>query len=138
MNWTGGKLQRLKAGRHNNIIRKQKEHFAKLRTRLQSNIGFSVDLWTDDTSISSRLPPFGPKNERVVGCTKRPKERRGREESHPLLRLRYRQGAGLHHGAGGSPQGTYHCEASPFGSGKPPTLSPISLVLSRSLTDTPM
>jgi hypothetical protein len=52
MNWTGGTLQRLKAGRQNGVLQKQKEHFAKVRARLQ------ISAWVVGCQLSA-LELFG-------------------------------------------------------------------------------
>jgi hypothetical protein len=147
MNWTGGTLQRLKAGRQNGVLQKQKEYFAKVRARLQSAPNspappfFPSYVKDDDLSLGGRLSTFGSGTVRHVGHNnRRLQDRRDREESHAASNIRYRQGTDTHHAVEGtsSRRKSHYGSASPTGSGKPPTYSPISPDLSSLLTDASM
>ena len=130
MNWTGGKLQRLKAGRNNSVVHRQKEHFARVRAHLQNGTspGSSAPpfrpsyLGDDDLNLGGELPRFSSGSVRHVGHGRRG---RNREESH-APDVERGQGPKIHHAAEAKSSRRAHCyeSASPARSGKPPP-SPI-------------
>jgi hypothetical protein len=130
MNWTGGTLQRSRAGRQNGVVQKQKEHFAKVRTRLQNSANSLAQsfrpsyLEDEDHNLGGRLPRFGFGAARHVGHTRRLHGRRDRKESHTASNIRYRQGLDTHQVAEplSSRTKSRYESASPTGSGKSPTL----------------
>ena len=135
MNWTGGTLQRLKAGRQNGVLQKQKEHFAKVRAQPQSvqNLPappFRPSYLEDcDLNLDSLLPSLGSGTIRHAGHNRRRlQDRCDRKESHTASTIRYRQGTDTRHVVEGtsSRRKSRYESALPTGSGKPPTLSPIS------------
>jgi len=147
MNWTGGTLQRLKAGRQNGVLQKQKEHFAKMRARLQNAPNSSAPpffpsyIKYNDLNQGGRLSSFSSGTVRHVGHSKRlQQDRRDREESYTASNIRYIQGTDTHHAVEGtsSRRKSRYGSASPTNSGKPLTYSPISPDISSLLTDASM
>ncbi|KAF2654605.1 hypothetical protein K491DRAFT_464235 [Lophiostoma macrostomum CBS 122681] len=77
MNWTGGSLQRHSKNAHKGIVRRQKQHFAKVRTALQnrpltSATPFRPSFLEDEhLTVSGQMPSFGLGSVRHTGHAKR-------------------------------------------------------------------
>ncbi|KAF2740189.1 hypothetical protein EJ04DRAFT_234693 [Polyplosphaeria fusca] len=87
MNWTGGSLQRHSRATNGGVVRRQKQHFAKVRTQLQngsheSSISFRPSFSQGDNfSIGSHMPVFGLGSRRHTGHSKRIQD----ERAHDVL-----------------------------------------------------
>lgn len=75
MNWTGGRLQR-HSRNQNTLAQRQKQHFAKVRTRLQhtpqpQSLPFQPSFLRHDiTVLSGGVTPYGDGSQRHVGHAK--------------------------------------------------------------------
>jgi hypothetical protein len=137
MNWTGGTLQRLKAGRQNGVLQKQKEYFAKVRVQLQSAPNLLASpfrpsyLQGGDFNLGDRLPSLGFGTVRYAGIKRRQLQaRRDIKESHTASNIQYRQGVETYPAAGGISsrrKGRYE-SALPTNSSKPPTFHRSALI----------
>jgi hypothetical protein len=73
MNWTGGKLQRHSKVGRNEVLQRQKQHFAKVRQQLQNGTSSSVVpfppnwLAHDQASLAEGVIPLGQGSQRPVG-----------------------------------------------------------------------
>jgi hypothetical protein len=52
MNWVGGRLQRHSKASKNEVLQRQKQHFARLRQQLQNGTRLSSDLFRPEWSTS--------------------------------------------------------------------------------------
>ncbi|KAK3080728.1 hypothetical protein LTS18_013720, partial [Coniosporium uncinatum] len=78
MNWTGGRLQRHSKKSTNSIIDRQKQHFAKVRTRLHNGSSpfvappFRPSFLSNSKGVlDGRIAPFGRDSQRPLGHSSR-------------------------------------------------------------------
>lgn len=125
MNWTGGTLQRVKVGRQNRNVQKQKERFAKARTQIQngpSSLTSPFRLENENRNSGRWLPSLGSGPVQHVGHSKRLHDRDDKINTQTSSNVLYRQGTDTHQA--NKPTLTRrrssYRSASPTDSGKPP------------------
>ena len=87
MNWTGGRLQRHSSNSTNGVVAKQKQHFAKVRARLQTgensqnNLQFQPNFLPSEVpALAARLMPLKQYHQDRVEHTKGRYTAQGKDE----------------------------------------------------------